>query len=562
MGRHKARRNVPKWHVIGCFERRCVFLIAFVRAYKMKRTLQSYFHSSALRHAERPALNIGGKYFFYRQLRQAAQKISSFLRARLRGHGQHCIGILSEKTLTAYAGLLGAMESGNIYVPLNPKLPLNRLEYVAKLAQIKALIVDPSSAAKAAGLLELLDNDVAVITPENEKFPAELKKFAARSKAGEYSGETDLDRADADCAYLLFTSGTTGNPKGVPVTHENAAACIEAVCERFKFRSTDRFTQFSELSFDVSIADIFLCWKAGACLYIPSFAELMLPVEFTARHKLTVWSSVPTIANNLRALGALKPNSLASLRLAYFCGEALPAALTKEWQAAAPSCQVVNFYGPTEAAIFSTYYVYDPARPSPEAIVPLGVPLTGFDIRILKEESAPDANTGELLLAGPQVVAGYWHNEAATQKAFVRVSDDPLGRVWYRTGDRVSYNAQNELLFHGRCDRQIKIRGYRVELDEIECVIRRVTDADLVAVVPIYAKDGRCEDIVAFCDTDFIAEDDIKRECGTHLPTYMLPRRIIHLKEFPRSTNGKHDYRLLANYLDQLPGAAARTKNS
>ena len=169
---------------------------------------------------------------------------------------------------------------------------------------------------------------------------------------------------------------------------------------------------------------------------------------------------MPTLANNLRALGGLKPNSLASLRISNFCGEALPAALTREWQAAAPAGVIVNFYGPTEAAIFSTFYVYDQSRPPAEDIVPLGTPLTGFRCRISGEGSATAvAETGELLLAGPEVVAGYLNNETATRKVFIRLPDDANVNVWYRTGDRVSRNQQGELIFHGRCDRQVKIRG-------------------------------------------------------------------------------------------------------
>jgi D-alanine--poly(phosphoribitol) ligase subunit 1 len=502
-----------------------------------------------LRDPSRPALNIGGRDVSYQVLAGASSAISAFLREKL-GGGQKTVGVLCEKSFSAYAGMLGAMESGNIYVPLNPKFPINRLEQIACIAGIAALVVDPSSVSKAAQLLELLGPGVVVYLPGNADVPAELRKYPAfphapADSAGSGVGD-EPSQNGAEYAYLLFTSGTTGTPKGVPVTHQNASSCIEAVCERFEFHNTDRFTQFSELSFDVSIGDIFLCWKAGACLYVPLFAELMSPAQFANRHQLTVWSSVPTLANNLRALGALKPGSLSSLRLSMFCGEALPAVLAKDWQAAAPSGLVINFYGPTEAAIFSTFHVWDKSNPPSGAIVPLGVPLSGFQYRISNEDDATQkADTGELLLSGPQVVNGYWNNPAATEKAFVRLPDDKTGRVWYRTGDRVSLNGRNELAFHGRCDRQVKIRGYRVELDEVESVLRRVTDADLVAVVPVYARDGRCEDLLAFCGTDIGDEEDVKQRCRAHLPAYMLPRRIIHLEEFPRSTNGKVDYRLL-----------------
>src|SRR5580692_7842346 len=234
----------------------------------MTRTLHSYFDESASRDGARPALHVGGKYYSYQELRHVSQKVSRFLRASLRGDGQHCIGILSEKGLPAYAGLLGAMDSGNIYVPLNPKLPLNRLEDIANLARVKALIVDSSSVSIASQLLELIGKDVPIFLPDTVEIPSELLKYAGVSQtSGNLSGAVEPVDASPNYAYLLFTSGTTGSPKGVPVTHENPAACIEAVCEHFDFHSSDRFTQFSELSFDVSIADIFLCWKAGACLY-------------------------------------------------------------------------------------------------------------------------------------------------------------------------------------------------------------------------------------------------------------------------------------------------------
>jgi D-alanine--poly(phosphoribitol) ligase subunit 1 len=270
-----------------------------------------------------------------------------------------------------------------------------------------------------------------------------------------------------------------------------------------------------------------------------------MSVEFVNRQQITVWSSVPTLANQLKMLGLLKPATFPSLRLSLFCGEALPSRLAAAWQDAAPSTRILNLYGPTEATVFSTIYVWDSASPPKGRIVPLGKPLRSFSFRILGEDesmSGARVGCGELLLTGAQVVPGYWRDPASTERSFIRLSGDVERRVWYRTGDLVSFDEREGLLFRGRSDDQVKLRGHRILLSEIEAVIRRVTDADMVAVVAVLGDDSLCEDLVVFCNKLGAPADQIKRRCGRYLADYMLPRYIELLDRFPINENGKIDY--------------------
>lgn len=516
------------------------------------QTLHNYVHESCVRDGSRPAIFVAGRTWSYEELRVAQRNICNTLTAQGIS-GQRTVGVLATKSMLAYTSLLGIMESGNTYVPMAPKFPVERLVQILAEAALVALVVENASLEKAAELLQQCSAELVVLLPETEVLPDSLSRLK-RHRFVVGQSESDVTSAEKvrvsvpvdHNAYLLFTSGSTGRPKGVPVTHANACACIEATSRRFPIFESDRVTQFAELTFDISIGEMFLSWKAGACLYVPQNSELLIPNEFVKRHTLTVWSSVPTLANNARAVGVLKPGSLPSLRLSLFCGEPLAKELAEAWAKAASASEVVNLYGPTEASIFATSYVYDGS--SNTNIVPLGVGLDQMECRVVDEnnEDVAEGVVGELLLAGPQVVAGYWKSTEATSKAFRLLRGHNGDLVWYHTGDLVSSRSDCGLLYHGRKDRQIKLRGYRVELMEIESVLKDVTGAEVVATVPILLRDGRYEEIVAYCNRLNIDEASVKNQCRVHLPDYMVPRRIIGLEEFPINDNGKIDYRTLA----------------
>lgn len=512
--------------------------------------LESYFDVTAARFPDRPALHIGSSTWSYADLLAAKSAVAKRLRREGLEGAQRPVGLFCDRSVWAYAGLLGIMASGNVYVPLSGRAPRERIVSLAQQAELAVVIVDADSRAMMDDAFQAADVKPSVVQVDDRSVTASGGISRSQLGAGRY-------------AYLLFTSGTTGRPKGVGVTHANACTLIDGLAGELSTTSSDRFTQFADLAFDFSIGEIFMCWSGGGCLYVPSFAEVMKPVEFVNRHELTVWCSVPTRANVLKVVGALTPRALPSIRLSAFCGEALPTDLAKAWHEAAPASAIVNLYGPTEATVFATLYRFNPLAPTAEEIVPLGNPLPGIEYRIADVDDTGDGGpqSGELLLTGPQVVPGYWRNAAATKESFVRLPDDPQDRVWYRTGDLVSRSTKQDegLIFRGRADDQVKLRGYRVQLREIEVVIRRVTHSDLVAVVPVLSKNGLCEDLVAYCNRTTDDEVEVKRRCGEYLPGYMLPRRIVALSSFPLNSSGKVDYVSLST---QAQALAQRERSS
>jgi D-alanine--poly(phosphoribitol) ligase subunit 1 len=520
------------------------------------RSLDDFFTASARRYPDRHALFVAGKYWSYQQLDDECKTIEHALRGRGRN-----IGVMYGRGAFSYAAVIAIMRSGNVYVPLNGALPAERLLTILQDASIETLIID-ASAAPSEGVRLTLQSaaSLQILVREQDVSEPFAALMASTSQhrivkvgspaAGLESGvdESELPRT-SNLAYIIYTSGSTGVPKGVAITQESACRCIEKSHRLFATDERDRFTQFSALSFDVSILDLFLCWKSGAVLYVPAHHEAMLPLKFAVAHKITVWSSVPSLANFLLKMQLLKHDALASVRLFLFCGEALPAELAAACRNAAPRSRVFNLYGPTECTIFATCHEYQSADDEYGGIVPIGLPLAGVECKVVDDGRAVEADgePGELWLAGEQLAVEYWRNSKATQAAFVQHKfDGSAAHTWYRTGDLVSWRRSVGLLFRGRLDRQVKLRGFRVELQEIESALREVVGCAVVAVVPVRSEGGICEKIIAYCDSLSADEATLKARCSKRLAQYMVPDRILELPEFPLSASGKIDYLALA----------------
>jgi amino acid adenylation domain-containing protein len=408
---------------------------------------------------------------------------------------------------------------------------------------------------------------LVVVVPEaDDAGQSVLAQLASRYPAHKFVGPPalasadDLQRNAVDpdgVAYLLFTSGSTGQPKGVMVAHRNAVPFMDAMVERYGVTEIDRFSQTFDLTFDLSVFDMFVSWQAGACLCVPTANEKMLPGKWAKKNELTVWFSVPSTAVLMNKLRVLKPGAFPSFKWSLFCGEGLPTEVATAFAAAAPNSKVENLYGPTELTIACTLYRYDPVTSLPDCelgLVPIGDPYPGMKVLVADENlnEVPPGETGELLMTGPQLTLGYWRDPEKTAKAFVR----PPGKeeIYYRTGDRVRRSdGTKPMVYLGRIDNQIKVQGYRVELGEIESIVRKVGGVDVAVAVGWPQVPTGADGIVVFVSSANADLDSIREKSKEQLPSYMHPSRVLNIGAFPLNANGKIDRKALLAQLENQP---------
>jgi amino acid adenylation domain-containing protein len=484
---------------------------------------------------DRPALEVAGTRLTYSELHRRAARIARVLLEQdPSSAAPQLTGVFASRSVDAFAAVLGVLLRGHGYVPLNPRFPLLRNRDMLERAGCRVVVVDPQHLDAARELTaELAEPPLLVLPP-----------------GAESEGEVALPAGGPDTpAYLLFTSGSTGRPKGVLVRQANVAAFLDAVAARYDLNATDRLSQLFDLTFDLSAFDLFAAWQAGACVCCPEAGQLLRPAEFVRESGLTVWFSVPSTAMFLERLGGLKPGMFPSLRLSLFCGEALTAELANGWAAAAPNSIVENLYGPTEATIACTAHRWQPgSEPGANGFVPIGEAIGATEARVVGEElhEVAEGEAGQLLLAGPQVVEGYWDDAAATARSFVTMPADGHS---YLTGDRVLRPPGGPLEYLGRLDSQIKILGHRVELEEVESVLREETQAEAIAVGWPLTPSGAAG-IVAFIASPSVDTVQLRRALSERLPDYMVPRELRLVGELPLNANGKRDRKAVLSMLE------------
>lgn len=531
------------------------------------KSLVDGFVRSVEKYSDFHALEIGTTRWTYEELGRVAQSIAGHISGTdsTSTEPTQFVAILAHKSIAAYGGVLGALLAGKAYVPLNPKFPLQRNLTMLQLSGANTIIVGEECKGIAEEILSSLsanDTSLSVIligTESMEDYKTRFSNhtFLIANHIDALKNEISSRNVDANSpAYLLFTSGSTGVPKGVAVSHANVGAYLEHTLRQYGISSTDRCSQTFDLTFDLSVHDIFVTLSSGACLCPIPDQAMMAPAWSIVEKDLTVWFSVPSVAMLMAKMRMLTPGRFPNLRLSLFCGEALPAQIAEKWQQAAPNSVIENLYGPTEATIAITRYRWDPDLSPSESLnglVPLGQIFEGHRAALLTESGdvlTQDAGEGELCLAGAQVTGGYLNNPEKTREQFVSLQDD-RSTIWYRTGDLVRRDEGGQLHFLGRIDHQVKIRGYRAELQEIEHVLRRVGETESAVAVPWPVKDGHAEGVVAFLSgVNDVHAGSIIEECSRHLPAYMVPRRIVFLDQYPLNANGKIDRRRLAEGLD------------
>jgi amino acid adenylation domain-containing protein len=510
------------------------------------RTLYPWFTDSSERFGGHPALEVGGETLTYHELRTLAESVAVRLVAANDGVLPERVGLLASRSVTAYAGYLAALRTGAAVVPLNSEFPVARTAGMAAAARLDLVLTDTPEAddlEPGVPLVVLRPHDLTDRTQQRGVLPP-------------------CPAAPDDVAYIIFTSGSTGAPKGVPILHSNVAAYLSHVVPQSEAGLGSRLSQASDLTFDVSVHDMFVAWGSGGTLVVPTRSQLLSPVQLINQQRLTHWFSVPSVASFAARLGALTPDSMPTLRRSLFAGEQLPLDLASKWQVAAPHSTVENLYGPTEATITCAHYRLptDPGQwPSPaNGTVPIGTCSPGLDHLVL-DENGTQGSEGELCVRGPQRFPGYLDpadNDGrfvsldAEGTVHVHTGEVPLtARHWYRTGDLV--RSQDGRLVHlGRLDHQVKIRGYRIELGEIEAVLRQQRGVGDAIVMALPGRDGQ-PDLCAAVTGTHLDTAQTHAALSTALPAYMLPRRIVVVEQLPLNAHGKTDRHALAAQLTE-----------
>jgi amino acid adenylation domain-containing protein len=527
------------------------------------RLLWTGFRRSCERFPTRGAIDVAGREVTYEQLADRAKRLAATLQNTAVRGAVPLTAVFVYRSDTAYAAVLGVLMAGHGYVPLNRMFPTDRTRLMLEKSMCRSVIVDAGSEPQLENLLWGLGIPLVIICPDR----ADVTELAAKFPAHRFIGASEL--ADAEqwhpidvaldsIAYLLFTSGSTGQPKGVMVSHANVLHYVDYVTKRYRFTSDDRVSQTFDLTFDLSAHDMFVAWETGACLCCPTQKQSIKPGAFINDARLTVWFSVPSTALFMRRFGVLKPGMYPGLRLTLFCGEALPVDVVRQWALAAPNSVIENIYGPTELTIACTAYRWDDPRSLDECeqgIVPIGEPFDGMRALIVDEQlcEVELGRDGELLMTGPQLSLGYWQDGEKTQRAFVAVAGKD--GTYYRTGDRVRRPGMDKpLIYLGRLDNQIKLLGHRVELGEIEAAVRQVSGLEGVVALAWPKTESGAEGIAVFLESESFDTKALVSQLKGKLPAYMLPRNVIVLREFPLNANGKYDRKALQLILENTIG--------
>ena len=508
--------------------------------------LHDLFLDSARSGPQRAAVCAGTLTISYQELDRLRCEISQAIASISGGAQRLPIGMLCSKGIPAYAAILGILASNNVYVPIDLSGPRERASQIILAAKLRILIVDEESSVELSRLLGDATHGYAMIflnaggVPLGVLRPSSLDTHSSMLPADSSLGVDGPPFSD-DLAYIMFTSGSTGVPKGVPVSHASVVSMLCSLTKLLPVSECDRYSQFTDLTFDISIGELFLCWATGACLYAPSSRDKLDPIGFVRRNGLTVWSSVPTLAEFVMERSKIQFSRPTTLKMSLFCGEAMSLELARFWKKLSPEAALYNLYGPTEAAVYSTVYRFDESDPEVPDPLPIGLPLATVQVKIA-DASCGDCAKGELLLAGAQVFDGYLGGSPSTESPFV--VDTASGDGWYKTGDIVSYSEEFGLLFRGRKDHQIKLRGYRIEMQEVEAALRAAVQGK-AAVAVLRDQSSRPLELIAFVSMSAPADRTIREFLGARLPAYMLPRFIYRLPSFPINANGKTDYRAL-----------------
>ena len=489
----------------------------------MDFSLLDNIYTNFSRFSDNNAFFICGEFFTYDFLSGRVMKIASRILADT-SLNQKTIGVVTDDHIDTYASILAIWFTGNIFVPVNPGNPPDRLKQIVDQADLKTVFAPGGgSFISESGL------DVEFVS--TQELPAD-------------SGKIDLPQFSGDnLLYLLFTSGSTGVPKGVPISLKNLESFVSCFNEyEYRFSSSDRFLQIYDLSFDGSFPSYIVPLIAGACIYTVPQDEIryLYALKLMQEHELTVVKMTPSTVAYLRPY--FDKIRLEKLKYCIFGGEALNADLVEKWSKCIPNAAIHNVYGPTEATIICMIYKWSRHIKNKQlnGILSIGKILGSSKALVVDSHlyQVNQGEKGELCISGDQLMQGYWKDPEKDKVVFFDHDEEGKEIRFYRTGDMVIRDADGDFLFAGRLDEQVQIDGFRVELGEIEKHARDFTRLNNIAAISVL-NEQNTNQIYLFVEGSAEGRVELMQYLESKLPYYMVPSTIQFIEEMPKSTGGK-----------------------
>ncbi len=498
-------------------------------------TVLNFIEKTVAQHPDRIAVDDDVTVITYRELHAQYSAIGTGIMKACPGVMNRPVVVYLPKSTASVVSFMGALASGNMYVPVDYKVPLYRLS--AMLDNLDPIMIVTDEAGKS-NLEELGYEDRSVLFAEIVSTPADYDALAERKASV----------IDTDPAYIMYTSGSTGVPKGVVIAHRGIVNYATWLVKEFSITEQSVLGLQSGFHFDNSVFDMYTCFFTGGRLVIIPEILFMYPaqlLEFIDKKKVSCVFWVPTVMINVANSGALTPGCLPTLKTVVFAGEVMPNAQLNIWRRAMPDRLYANLYGPTEITVDCTYYIVDREFDDGDKL-PIGIPVPNTRILILDENNKECATGehGELCVAGCCLALGYWNNEEMTQKAFVQ---NPLNTRYqetiYRTGDIAYRDEEGLIMYVGRRDSQFKLRGNRIELGDIETAAMCL---DFVSSACALFDAVNEKIILVIQSSEEIGVKKINRMLGKLIPQYMLPKDLVVLESMPLTSNKKIDRKFLS----------------
>jgi len=518
----------------------------------LRQLLQHWVTSQAERRPDSVALVFDGHAVTYRQLEESTNRLARALKFAGCRRGDR-VGLLVPKSPAAIMGILGSLKADCIYVPMDTSSPVARLSRILERCESRCILATKSTADALHQLISASKFRESVRigwlgagSDNSELVPA----FSEDNLSSFSSDPVSCENTSESVAHSLFTSGSTGVPKGVQITHSNVIHFVNWAIKYFGTSSSDKISGHPPLHFDLSTFDIFGTLAAGAQLHLVPPEMSLLPhklADFIRDSELTQWFSVPSILNYMAKFDVVKFDDFPALRRLLWCGEKFPTPGLIYWMKRLPKVAFTNLYGPTEATIASSYYRVPRCPEDEKSEIPIGAACGGEELLVLDDhlQPLPPGEIGELYLRGVGLSPGYWRDPEKTKAVFLQNprSSDPSDRI-YKTGDLAKVGDDGWVYLLGRADSQIKSRGYRIELGEIEVAINTIGGIRECAVVAIQT-DG-FEGTVICCAYATLSGCDVspltlRKRLAQVLPQYMVPSRWLVFETLPLNPNGKTD---------------------